>query len=100
MRQQLFRLLELQKLRHTSIPFVVAVSPAFEDWACMRHVGGWRVAGGGWSRPADRLHELQNMSELLLLGFEILLRRIRWGDLQRDALDDLQAESFDGHVLC
>src|SRR5947209_3997114 len=44
-------------------------------------------------------HQLENMSELGLLGFEILLRLVGRRDLQRDALDDLQPEALDGYVF-
>src|SRR6266850_3138828 len=39
------------------------------------------------------------MSELGFLCLEILLRLFRGSNLQRDALDDLQSETFDGYVL-
>src|SRR5712691_11993597 len=44
-------------------------------------------------------YEFQNVPELLLLGLEILLGPMRRRDLERDALDDLEAEAFDGDIF-
>src|SRR5713226_5188337 len=45
------------------------------------------------------LNKFQNVAEFLLLRLEVFSSRRRWGDLERDALDDLEAEAFDGDVL-
>src|ERR1051326_3755930 len=44
-------------------------------------------------------YQFKDVSKLLLLRFEVLARRLRRRDLERNALDDLEAEALDGDVL-
>src|SRR5207248_11175191 len=43
--------------------------------------------------------EFEDVAELLLLRLKVLSRLVGWRDLERHALDDGQAEAFDGDVL-
>src|SRR5438105_1848707 len=83
MRKLFDRLLQFQQFRHADVALVIAVAAAFEDW----------------SGVGAHLDELEDVAELFLLRLEVLARVVRGSDLQRDALDDLEAEALDGDVL-
>lgn len=62
--------------------------------------GAAKVVENRQARPRHLSNELEDVAEFLLLGLEVLPAGLRWSDLERYALDDLEAESFDGHVFC
>src|ERR1019366_1402137 len=44
-------------------------------------------------------HQLEDMAHLGLLRGQVIARAVRWRNLERDALDDLEAIAVDGDVL-